>query len=68
MKRLGDWMGWWIKPRRTCGHLALVPVRMLADQGNVFAQHNLGLMYSKGESVPQNSVRGAQITHRQSSR
>ena len=32
MKLLGDWMGWWIETRCTCGHLALIPVRMLADQ------------------------------------
>jgi hypothetical protein len=32
MNRLGDWMGWWIETRCTCGHLALIPARMLADQ------------------------------------
>ncbi len=28
--------------------------RLAADQGNAFAQYNLGLMYANGEGVPQN--------------
>jgi len=32
MKLLADWLGWWIETHCTCGHLALVPVRMLVDQ------------------------------------
>ena len=30
--------------------------RPLADQGNASAQDNLGLMYAKGEGVPQNNA------------
>ena len=32
MKLLVDWLGWWIETHCTCGHMALVPVRMLVDQ------------------------------------
>ena len=32
---------------------ALPIFRQLADQGNAFAQYNLGLMYTRGEGVPQ---------------
>jgi TPR repeat protein len=28
--------------------------RLAAEQGNVAAQYNLGLMYAKGQGVPQN--------------
>jgi hypothetical protein len=30
--------------------------KLLAEQGNAFAQHNLGLMYADGEGVPENDV------------
>jgi len=33
---------------------ALRLYRRLADQGKPSAQHNLGVMYAKGEGVPQN--------------
>lgn len=32
--------------------------RMVAEQGNAIAQHNLGVMYSKGEGVPENDAEG----------
>jgi hypothetical protein len=32
MKPLADWLGWWIETHCACGHMALVPVRMLVDQ------------------------------------
>ena len=32
MKILADWLGWWIETHCACGHMALVPVRMLVDQ------------------------------------
>ncbi len=35
---------------------ALAEWRPLAEQGNVFAQYNLGNMYSRGQGVPQNYI------------
>ena len=32
---------------------AVRPWRLLADQGNAVAQHNLGIVYSLGQGVPQ---------------
>jgi uncharacterized protein len=36
---------------------ALKWYRLAADQGNAFAQNNLGLMHEKGQGVPQDIVR-----------
>jgi TPR repeat protein len=30
--------------------------RLSADQGDAFAQHNLGYMYAKGDGVPQDYI------------
>lgn len=56
MKRLALTIVLCLLTRVSVGAVDVAETKALAEQGNSLAQHNLGLMYGKGQGVPQDYV------------